>query len=399
MNEKNTGENGAAVIVSGGPGRDYPCVRSLRRHGITTIFARTDRKSPVPASRFCDQTYQLPSPKNSVIAFRNELLELAAKPNVKTIVPAREDSVYVLSKWRDTFQEHVSIVVPSFEALHSVHDRLRLAEIATEAGVPVPETRLVTDVDDWRQSSVIKSRYNLLTTDYVDGFPRDRVDIVKSITHLARGERPDVTAIYEKMHHLPIIQEYIPSDDEFVFAALYDHGEPVATFQHRQIRGNSYTGGGGVYRKSVYIEELQSVAERLLGALEWHGLACIEFMRHADTGEFVLTEINPRTWQSLSAAVRAGVDFPHYYWLAAMGCKSAIEPGYNLGVGTHSLYGELDHFSSLFVDQSPNVDPPPVDETVWAILRSLYEDPHFDYTRLDDPGPFVRAVAYVARMN
>jgi hypothetical protein len=150
-----------------------------------------------------------------------------------------------------------------------------------------------------------------------------------------------------------------------------------------------------VYRTSVYIDELQTVADRLLSELNWHGIACIEYMRHAETGEFVLTEINPRTWQSLSTAVRAGADFPHDYWLAAMGEPERIDPTYKLGVGTHSLYGEFEYVHSLFRDRSPHTERPPIAPQLWAVLTSLYDEPAFDYTRLDDPGPLVDSVGFV----
>ncbi|WP_205254036.1 MULTISPECIES: carboxylate--amine ligase [Halostella] len=395
--KEGVGEDGAAVLVGGGPGRDYPCVRSLKERGITTIFACTDAKSPVCASRYCDETQLIPSPREDLHAFKDALLEIAARREVKTIVPTREDCVHVLSKYLDAFEGRVSLVVPPFQTLRTANDRLRLAEAAEEAGVPVPETRLLTEVDDWSRRSIIKSRYNLLTEENAEGVPRGQVETVKAVTHLDPGERPDVEGICEEMRHVPIVQEFVPTDDEFVFAALYDRGEPLATFQHRQVRGDSYVGGGGVYRKSVFDRDLQTTAERLLDHLDWHGLACIEYMRDANTGEFVLTEINPRTWQSLSAAVHAGADFPLYYWLAAAGRAAAIDPAYELDAGTHSLYGELQHFLSLFGDGSPHVERPPVAATGLAILSSLYEDPYFDYTRLDDPGPFFSGASLVAR--
>jgi predicted ATP-grasp superfamily ATP-dependent carboligase len=390
-------DRSAAVIVGGGPGRDYPTVRSLSERGVRTIYARTDEKSPVPASRFCDETVDLPSPTTGLAAFRDALLGLAARRDVATVIPSREDSVYILSKYADRFSEHVSLVVPPFETLRRAHDRLRLAEAATAAGVPVPETKLLSDVEDWDTPSIVKSRFNILTPDYVDGFPSNEVAMVKSVQHLDPGERPDIDAIRAEMRHEPIVQEFVPTDGEFMFAGLYDHGEALATFQHRQVRGDSYLGGGGVYRKSIYDEELQQVADRLLRELDWHGLACIEYMRDANTGEFVLTEINPRTWQSLSAAVRAGADFPYNYWLAAMGEADSIDPSYDLGVGTHSLYGEFEHLHSLFHDRSPHAERPPVVATLGAILASLYAEPAFDYTRLDDPGPLVSSAAFVCR--
>jgi len=181
--------------------------------------------------------------------------------------------------------------------------------------------------------------------------------------HLLAGETPDNAALVDEMDHEPIVQESIPSTAEYMIGGLYDHGEPLATFQHRQIRGDTYAGGGGVYRESVAIPELDSVARTLLDELDWHGLACIEYMRHEETGEFVLTEINPRTWQSLTSTVRVGADFPLYYWRATMGERDRIDCDYEVGVGTHSLHGELEHLLSIFRNDSPSSLRSPVEFT------------------------------------
>jgi len=191
------------------------------------------------------------------------------------------------------------------------------------------------------------------------------------------------------MEHDPIVQEFIPKDGEYMFAALYDHGEPLATFQHRQIRGNSYTGGGGVYRESIYDPELEAVARDLLDELDWHGLACIEYMRDARTGQYVLTEINPRMWQSLPSTVQAGADFPYYYWLLANGRADEIDHEYETGVGTHLLYGELGYLLSILREDSPHVERPSVTRTAGEILASVFTEPNFDYLSLDDFGPFL----------
>ena len=391
------GADGAAVIPNSGPSRDYTCVRSLERRGVTPIFAHTDTRSVVLSSRYCGETIPLPSPTETLPGYRDALLDVAARPDVETIVPTREAAVYLLSKYSDSFRDHVSFVVPPLETLRTATDRLRLADVAEKAGVPVPETRLLTEVDDWDRRQIVKSRYNLLVEECVDGFSPQRAECVDTVEHVLPGERPDVAKLVEEMDHVPIAQEFVPTDGEYVFGALYDRGEPVATFQHRQIRGDSYTGGGGVYRKSVFVEELETVARRLLDHLEWHGLACVEYMRHATTGEFVLTEINPRMWKSLPTAVRAGADFPSYYWLAATGRTATIDPGYDLGVGTHSLYGEVNYLRNLIRDSSPHVDRPSSAATARSILASIYEEPSFDYSRLDDPGPFLKGAALVLR--
>lgn len=381
-----------AVLVTDGHSGCYPTIRSLGRRGIRTIVASTEERAPECSSRFCDESVVVPPHDGDLLAYRDALLEIAARPAVRTVVPTREVDVYLLSHYQEQFAAHVTAPVPAPAQLETVHDRLALAAAAEAAGVPVPETDALTDVDDWSHERIVKSRYNLLTERYVDGLDTQETTEVKEVTHLGAGERPDVDGLRESFRHVPIAQEYVRSDAEFMIGALYDHGEPLATFQHRQIRGNSYIGGGGVFRRSVYIPRLETVARKLLDRLDWHGLACIEYMRDAETGQFVLTEINPRMWQSLPATVRAGADFPWYYWLLATGRDDEIDPTYEIGSASHLLKGELGYLRSIRRDDSPNVPRPSLATEAIAVATSCLTDPQFDTLRVDDPAPFVRTI-------
>ncbi|WP_340097697.1 ATP-grasp domain-containing protein [Salinibaculum salinum] len=380
-----------AVLLTTGHSAGYPCLRSLAPRDIYTIVASPDESAPEFVSRFCDQPVVVPDPEEDVLAYRDALLDLASRPGVRTIIPTDEHDAYVLSRYRERFEEYVDLVVPDVDRLRSVHDRLELFEIADDAGVPIPETQLLTDVDDWRPRHIVKSRYNLLADAYCPEYDPSQTVSVNTIKHLEPGEEPDVAAIREEMKHTPIIQEFVPSAGEYMVNALYDNGEPVAVCQQRQVRCSSYVGGGGVYRESVDIPELESAARTLLDALDYHGLACIEYMEDATTGEFKLLEINPRMWQSLASTVRTGADFPYYYWLTATDSPDVIDPSYDLGVGTHMLEGELSYLLSLFRDSSPHVERPSLPAAISDVVWSCLTDPEFDYLKLDDPLPFVRS--------
>lgn len=389
-----SGRRAAVVPVGFEPG-GYSCVRSLARQGIHTIVASEHEDTTAAASRFCDEFVTVPSPYEDVIAYRDALVGIAARDDVETILPLRAQDAYLFARYDDLFEQYVSLVTPPADLLESVFDRVRLIEAAEEAGVPAPETRLLSDVDCWDRDLIIKSRYNLLTETVVDQFSEREAATAKSVTHVSPGERVDVASVEDEMHHTPIVQEYVESSDEYLFGALYDHGEPVTTFQHRQIRGDSYTGGGGVYRESIRDPELESVGRALLDHLDYHGLACIEYMKRTGTGEYVLTEINPRLWQSLACAVRAGADFPYSYWQVATGDGDASGFDYEVGVGSHLLYGELGHLLSVLRDDSPLVERPSFAKTAWEIAASCVETPNFDMLRADDPMPFVQGVRHV----
>ncbi|MFC7229703.1 carboxylate--amine ligase [Salinirubellus salinus] len=384
------------VVPTGHDPASYTCVRSLAKRGIHTIVA-SEKHPPAAASRFCGEEATLPPPRDDILAYRDALLELAARPSVRTVVPVRPDDVYVLSKFRGQFTEHVSLPLLPFDRLQGSCDRMRLVDAAQEAGVPVPRTRLLTDDVDIDRPSIVKSRYNILVDEHVATFGPSELDVVKRFWHVSPEEQIDWVSIRREMRHTPIVQDFVRHDDMYVFGALYDRGEPLVTFQHRQIRGKSYTGGGGVYRESVSNPELEAVGRRLLDHLEWHGPACIEYMREEETGEYVLTEINPRMWQSLPTAVLAGADFPYYYWLLATGRPEEVRQGYELGVGTHQLYGELGYLDSIRHDDSLLVTRPSLSRAALSVLVSCVTDPHFDVLHLDDPSPFVSGVAKAVR--
>ncbi|MFC6976907.1 carboxylate--amine ligase [Halomicroarcula sp. GCM10025709] len=381
----------AALIPTGTELKSYGIMRSLHRHGIETVVASPYPDLPHFASRYCSERVHLDATPADLPAYRDALLDIARRPSVVTAYPVRECDVFVFAKYREAFEKHLSLVTPDLHTLRRAHDRLALARHAESIGVPAPETRLLSEVETWDSSVVVKSRYNVLTNDYEPTYPPDTLEEVKRVSLLGPGQRPDAEALREAMGHEPIVQAFVPQTDKHLYCALWDHGEPLATYQHRQIRQNAWVGGGGVYRESAYSQAVEDNAYDLLSSLDWHGYACIEYLEDAETGEWKFIEINPRVWQSLPEAVRAGVDFPYHYWLRATDQQELIEDDYDLGVACHIAYGELAHLRSILTDDSPFVERPSFLGTLLAVVWSSVRHPRFDYIRRDDPKLFLSA--------
>jgi predicted ATP-grasp superfamily ATP-dependent carboligase len=370
----------------------YAPIRSLHRRGIHTVVASEYDRLPHFASRYCDEHVKLDAPPEDLLGYRDGLLEVAARPDVETIVPVREFDAFLLAKYRDAFEAEVDLVSPDLPTLRRAQDRLQLAREAEAAGVPYAETRLLSAVEEWDGRFVVKPRYNLLTNEYVDSFPPGEAALVKDVQFVSPGESPDVESIRARMRHDPIVQAFVPQERKHLYTALWNHGEPVVTYQHQQIRQDSWVGGGGIYRVSTHSAEVEELAARLLGRLDWHGFACIEYVKDSETGEWKFLEINPRIWQSMPEAVRAGVDFPHYFWLVAHGYPEVVHSSYEPGIACHNAYGEVRHLLSILRDDSPFVERPSFLGTAGDIVTSCIRHPRFEYIRLDDPKLFLAAL-------
>jgi len=366
------------------------CLRSLGRRGVHTIGISELKDPPGFASKYCDEQVSVPDPDENLMAYADALRALAARNDVRTIIPVREADVYCLGKHKSALRDLVCTPWPDIDTLRRVQDRVELFEAAEAAHVPTPETGFLTEWTDSDRDSdvVVKPRYTVHAPEYDDSFDRARTHH-NSTHYIEAGTEPDRTALVDELGHVPLVQEYIPDTNEYAFFALYNSGEPVATFQFRQRRGYKYAGGPSAYRESVSIPELDAAGRRLLDHLDWHGLAMVEFLRNPATGEFELMEVNPRFWTSLPFSIRAGVDFPYYYWMLTTGRVHDPEPEYDVGIAGHLLRGELLHLHSILFEEYPLVEKPSFARTLAEVTVSIVRHPRFDYLTIDDPRPFL----------
>lgn len=368
------------------PGIDTPsstaAVRSLGRRGIGVVVAE-DHRSPAGRSKYCDRRVEVPSPAEDLAGYGDALLALAKRPETLTVVPLREADVYTLSTRHREFAPHIATPWPERETIEVAQDRHRLFETARAAGVSVPRTAHLEEWDEWSEPSVVKPRYSVLQTGG---------RLVRPSVRLRSGGKegePDHETLRGAMHHTPLVQEYVPGTEELGFFALFEHGTPLATFQHRRLRSYHYTGGASVYREAIDDPGLKAAGLAVLDALDWHGPAMVEFKRDARDGSLVLMEVNPRFWGSLALAIHAGVDFPYHYYRLAMGDPIEEPPDYEVGVASHVVRGELMYLRSLLMRADSPGDRPAIGPELVDVVRSLAAQPNFDYCSRDDPWPFL----------
>jgi protein-tyrosine-phosphatase len=151
-------------------------------------------------------------------------------------------------------------------------------------------------------------------------------------------------------------------------------------------------GGGSSYRRSSPLDpRLFRAAEALVADLNYTGLVMVEFRVNAETGDWILVEINGRFWGSLPLAVAAGVDFPRYLYEMLVEGRVKFPKSYKNGVYCRNITLDMTWFKKNFkadqYDQTRQVVP--LGQVLSEFRNILTLSEHVDTFAVDDPIPFL----------
>lgn len=170
---------------------------------------------------------------------------------------------------------------------------------------------------------------------------------------------------------------------------LVKDGQVLFAFQHLRIHEPLH-GGGSSYRKSVPLhKELLTASKKLMGALNYTGVAMVEFKLDFVTNTWVFIEINARFWGSLPLAIASGADFPFFLYLMLVEGKIDFNPNYKNGIYCRNISKDLAWlYQNLKADRSdPYLETRPLWKVVLEGSNLLFLKERYDTFTLDDPKP------------
>lgn len=347
------------------------------------VAAADDRLlSPGFFSKYSGRRFLYPSPAKDPRAFCDYLLRALKKDRYEVLFPVHDFDLIPIAEERASFLPFVKMVLPPQKALRTVLDKESTLNLARELGIPVPETFVLENIDQLSSliqrlpfPVVVKPRRQVYWT--ASGA---NLDLVGEKNYASSPE--DLAAAAQqalKRGLLPLIQSRVTGIGAGV-AALFKDGEPRALFSYRRIREYPVTGGPSTLRESTDDRRLKVYAEQLLRALNWNGVAMVEFKINERTGEVWLMEINGRFWGSIALPIAAGVDFPYLaYQLATQGDIPMVKE-YRIGVRARWLFpGDL-----LWLLNAKKTGT-----STFRAIRAFLQDSrvHYDYESWDDPMP------------
>jgi protein-tyrosine-phosphatase len=407
-------------------------VRSLGQagHHVTVVYS-TPQPPPSAASRFVGQGLAGPDPWREQPAFRAFLRDLTRRAGFDAVLPISEAALVAVAAQRSELPG--TLLCPGDAQLRFTLSKYHATRAALEAGVPVPPTAFLRPPRPPRPLETLRASPE-------DTVPPDE-ELLARIEQLALGAEPaapdrerfpEPVLLKTDNHFLPdgryqkgqvaragsrsearallaearaagaglIAQRPIPGHGEGVFL-LRHGGRIVLRFAHRRLHEVPYTGGVSSLRCSLVDAQLMAQAERLLAAIDYSGVAMLEFRRAPD-GRAYFLEINGRLWGSLALCLHAGVDFPR----ALLECElpdghapAEAQPPYPDGLRCRNvLPGEIEHVVSILRADRSRV---PLGRKLGALgefaLLSLDPTVRHDHLWTSDPLPALVQAQQTAR--
>ena len=366
-------------------------IRSLGKHGVRVIAGDHGENPLGAASRYVASSVRYPDPATSPNAFANEIIALAERFAIDTIIPATDLTTMLLVS-QSKLSKFARLAAPRAESYDALTDKARLLDLAARLDIAAPETQIADNSD-----AIVRAAHDI-------GFPvvlkpaRSRyrngdkilstgVQIVESLDALSK-----VLHRQEWLGTIPcLVQRFVPGHGAGIFS-LYGPSGPIAWFAHRRIREKPPSGGVSVLCESITIDPvMQSAAAKLLSAVNWSGVAMVEF-RVARDGTAYLMEVNGRFWGSLQLAIDCGIDFPWLLYRLTKDLPASAPQAYTVGRRLRWLLGDLDSLT-IELRQKPSGIIASA-KAISAFLRSFVDTRcRQEILRIHDPRPAARELS------
>lgn len=299
----------------------YTILKSLHQKGLKVWAADTSKRNICSMSKFCTGSFTYPDPFTEEDAFIQVLKDKVAELRPRVLMPTHDESV-VIMRHRDEFPVDLIIPYEGEEKLLLLANKAESTELARKAGVPVPE--VYKSIDEVKSYPVV---FKTVIGNSAKGvfFPKDREELVK----LMDKHKDEET----------LLEEWIGGTDYSVDCVRWD-GFCKTSVYHALV---TKTDGGGTttQREIVYMPQLEGAAQKLIDAVDFHGVCGLDFRYDAEKNKIAYIETNARFTGGLATPVAAGFDIPWIVYKLATEGKYTEPINVRIGTRTKWILGDI----------------------------------------------------------
>ncbi len=330
------------IIVGAEPRKLVTIARSLHRAGARCIVAMPRGTALHISSRAIAATVKL----HGDVAEQAAMLDrLARAEGAGWVVPTSDTSLQIVCAAYVELTRSCAVGAPPPDIVQRVLDTAITLAIAEGVGVPVPASLAIARARDL-DAALALLRFPIIAKPADKS--RETSHNFKTRTFDSAEELRSTFATQSRFGEGLLFQSYHGGQGVGI-ELLISKGELVTAFQHRRLSENPPSGGVAVVAISEAVDaKLLDYSMRLLRALEWEGVAMVEFRHDSATGDTALMEVTGRFWGSLPLNTAAGVDFPLYAWQLAQGITPTPPASYPVGLRVRWTAGALERAGHAF---------------------------------------------------
>jgi predicted ATP-grasp superfamily ATP-dependent carboligase len=340
------------------------------------------------ASRYCRAEIKVGDALRQPTEFVRDIEAIVRRYDIDFLFPIAEPALLALLPQRARFARTV-LPFPDAELFKRICDKAYVAQMASRFGIAVPDQIRASNPRDALGPAVETLGFPIVLKP-----SRSIVSSTRGLEKVAvryafdRDDLQRLVGMLEPGSYPVLLQRRVSGPGVGIFLLRWN-GATRAYFAHRRLLEKPPSGGVSVYRESISAPaDLIARSEALLCALEWEGVAMIEYKVDAQSGTPYLMEINGRFWGSLQLAIDAGVDFPRLLLECAENRVPLAAPSYRVGVRSRWFWGTVDH---LVARRRQSMHPSPsVTRVLGDLLAFWKRNDREEVFRFDDPRPFGR---------
>ncbi|WP_243373850.1 ATP-grasp domain-containing protein [Geotalea sp. SG265] len=353
----------------------YAVTRSLGRRYIRVYTADFLPGSMSSASRYSSGSFLYPSPFSQQSGFVETLIEKLKLHCCNVLIPVGEET-YLIAKHKQRFLQHTGMAIPDYDQILAAHNKDQWGALAAQLNIRCPA---VFAIDDIRQGRVADLPFPLLIKPKQGGggWGIVQVDSPRELEALL-GRQEHWGRPWDRF----FVQEKIQGQTHCV-AMLFRQGEYRARVGYRQLRSYPIKCGQATLRISVEHRGAEESLQRLLEALNWHGVCQADFIIENRSGAAYLIDVNPRFWGSLAQGIACGVDFPYMVYKIAARGDVPPQDSFRTGVITRWIGGDMAAFVPSLKEAGSKIAF--LREYFWPHRRAS----HYDDLSISDPLPFM----------
>ena len=272
------------AVITGGDFQGLGAIRTLAKKDIPIILLDSDYCIS-RFSRYKKKYVKAPDPSKAE-SYCNFLIDVAKKEKINNwvIFPNSDETVYVLSKYKDILKEYFRIPTPGWEVIQNVYIKKNTYQIAEKNNIHIPKTYYPVNIEELLE---LKLNFPLVIKPSIRDHFYNKVKIkafrIKNREELVEKFR-FVSSIIEPSEVL--VQELIPGgpDNLYSFCPFFKNGKVITSIMARRTRQHPMDFvHASTFAELVEEPEMYEISEKFLKLINYYGLGEVEYMKdHRD---------------------------------------------------------------------------------------------------------------------